>query len=655
MNKKYLAFLLLAFQLFVKGQEKDSLSYEKVNHLGEVTIQSLKNTAVITNAKIVALNKQNLSEATALIPSVIQAQVGSRNESFVSIRGFGSRSLPIFLDGVPVYVPFDGEMDLGRFQTANIYKISVSKGFSSMEYGANTLGGVINLVSNKPTKELQVKAQISIGSGKKYVYGFRVGSKKESFYWQGNYYQNQQETYPLSEQFTTNDRQSNLSRNNANTKDNKIGFKFGFTPNKTDEYTLNYNYQTAEKGNPTYTGNDENIRVRFWQWPQWDKQSIYFLSQTKLTTQTNVKVRLYYDTFKNQLASFDDATFSSQELPFAFTSYYDDYNIGGNVVLKTVLFKKHKINFSSHFKQDHHRSHNDGEPIIEFSDNTATFGVDHSYKWREKTDLITGVSFHNRKSLKAQEYIFSNNTINELPESNNNALNAQLAVKQKLKNQHFLLASVAYKSRFATMKDRYSYRLGRSIPNPDLISEKATHIALNYKGNLADFAQIEASAYSSFIQDAIQFVNLLDLGVNQLQNTGKALFYGFETSLEIPFNKKGNWATNYSYIIQENTQHPEILFIDIPKHHIVSVLQYKWTSKLSTSLQADYNSKRYSTDYGTTADEFGLVHFNGNYSFKGISIHGHIQNIFDTNYAFSEGFPNAGRTYSLGIRYELTH
>lgn len=655
MNKKYLTFILLAFQLFVQGQEKDSLFHEKINYLGEVTIQSLKNTTAVSNAKIASLNKQNLSEATALISSVIQAQVGSRNESFVSIRGFGSRSSPIYLDGIPVYVPFDGEIDLGRFQIADIHKINVSKGFSSMEYGANALGGVINLVSDKPTKELQVKAQMSVGSGKKFVYGLNVGSKKESFYWQGNYYQNQQETYPLSKQFTTNNLQPELSRDNANTKDNKIGFKLGFTPNKTDEYTLNYNYQTAEKGNPTYTGNDENIRVRYWQWPQWDKQSIYFLSQTKLTAQTNVKVRLYYDTFKNQLASFDDATYSSQEFPFAFTSYYDDYNIGGNAVLKTVLFKKHKINFSSHFKQDHHRSHNENEPIIEFADNTATFGIDHSYKWRKKTDLITGLSFHNRKSLKAQEYDFTNNTINDLPESNNNALNAQLAVKQQLNNRQFFLASVALKSRFATMKDRYSYRLGRSIPNPDLISEKATHIALKYNGNIADFAQIEASAYSSFIQDAIQFVNLTDLGVNQLQNTGKALFYGFETSLDIPFNKKGNLATNYSFIVQENKEHPEIFFIDIPKHRIVSVLQYKWMPKLSTSLQAEYNSKRYSTDYGTTAGAFGLLHFNGNYSLKSISIHGHIQNVFDTDYAFSEGFPNAGRTYSIGIRYDLIH
>lgn len=648
-----LAVLFLLCQLVIRSQEKDSLYLEKVTNLGEITIQGLQHTAIMNNSQAVLLNKNNLTEAVSLLPSVIQAQVGSRNEGFVSVRGFGSRSIPIYLDGIPVYVPFDGEIDLNRLQTYAIDKMTVSKGFSSMEYGANAVGGVLNLVSKKPTKKLQLKAHVAFGSGEKYDYGLMIGGKKKTFYWQGNFYQNQQDNYPLSKQYDTNEHQMSLSRDNSYSKDQKIGFKFGYTPNATDEYTVNYNYQKAEKGNPTYTGEDENIRIRFWQWPKWDKQSIYFLSNTKLKKQTDLKFRLYHDTYKNKLASFDDDTYSSQNFPYAFTSEYNDYSIGGNVVLKTVFSKKQQFTISSHFKQDHHRSNNNEEPTIEFIDNTGTLGLDHTYKLNEKMALISGLSFHNRKSLQAQEYNASNEAIVDLPESNNTAINAQIALKTQLENQQQLSLSVAHKSRFATMKDRYSYRLGSSIPNPDLTSEKANHFELAYKNILTNNMQIEAAIYSSLMQDALQFVNLSNTGITQLQNTGKALFYGFETSIHFFLTEKGKWTTNYSFIVQDNLEHPEINFIDVPKHRIQSYVQYAWTRNFNTSLQAEYYSQRNSTSYGNKAEAFTLLYFNADYCINGFTIYGNIKNILDSDYAFSEGFPNPGRTFSLGIRYEL--
>ena len=39
---------------------------------------------------------------------------GARNEYNLLVRGFNARRVPVFMDGIPVYVPYDGEMDLGR-------------------------------------------------------------------------------------------------------------------------------------------------------------------------------------------------------------------------------------------------------------------------------------------------------------------------------------------------------------------------------------------------------------------------------------------------------------------------------------------------------------------------------------------------------------
>src|SRR5690606_37179669 len=83
-------------------------------------------------------------------PGVTIQNVGARSEKLVYISGLNSRQVPLFIDGVPVYVPYDGNFDLSRILTFDVAEISVGKGFSSVLYGANTLGGSINVVSRRP-------------------------------------------------------------------------------------------------------------------------------------------------------------------------------------------------------------------------------------------------------------------------------------------------------------------------------------------------------------------------------------------------------------------------------------------------------------------------------------------------------------------------
>ena len=45
----------------------------------------------------------------------------------------------------------------------------------------------------------------------------------------------------------------------------------------------------------------------------WDKDSIYFLSHTEFGAHhLTLNTKAFYDTFKNDLRAFDDATFSTQ-------------------------------------------------------------------------------------------------------------------------------------------------------------------------------------------------------------------------------------------------------------------------------------------------------------------------------------------------------
>jgi iron complex outermembrane recepter protein len=114
--------------------------------------------------------------------------------------------------------------------------------------------------------------------------------------------------------------------------DQKFSLKLGWTPNATDEYALSYYRQESEKGTPPYAG-PFNLPIRYWRWPTYDKESIYFLSSTGFGSGHYVRFRAYYDKFDNLLRSFDDATFTTQNRGFAFNSTYDDYTWGGGTEL----------------------------------------------------------------------------------------------------------------------------------------------------------------------------------------------------------------------------------------------------------------------------------------------------------------------------------
>ena len=113
---------------------------------------SVKKRVISSTARIDLLNyKKNnqdrVSDIAKSTPGVFVEHGGARNEYNLLVRGFNARRVPVFMDGIPVYVPYDGEMDLGRFTTFDLSRIDISKGASSVLYGANTMGGAVNLIS----------------------------------------------------------------------------------------------------------------------------------------------------------------------------------------------------------------------------------------------------------------------------------------------------------------------------------------------------------------------------------------------------------------------------------------------------------------------------------------------------------------------------
>ncbi|GMN07277.1 TonB-dependent receptor [Croceitalea sp. MTPC5] len=78
----------------------------------------------------------------------------------VQIQGIASDYVLILIDGVPVVGRSGGNLDLSRFAIGNIKQIEVVKGPSSSLFGSEALGGVINIITERP-KTGAISGQVS--------------------------------------------------------------------------------------------------------------------------------------------------------------------------------------------------------------------------------------------------------------------------------------------------------------------------------------------------------------------------------------------------------------------------------------------------------------------------------------------------------------
>jgi iron complex outermembrane receptor protein len=628
-----------------------------VFELGEVQVVGKKShpfSQVLGAEELAGNPKRDVSQALIALPGVNSVHLGQKNDAMVNVRGFDLRQVPVYMDGVPVYVSYDGYADLGRFLVSDLSRISVSRAETSLLLGPNALGGAINLVSRKPAAKLEMDAASSVlldGRG----YGglqseLNVGSKKEKYYFQAGI------AFADSKPFVLSENQLQL---NSQNRDLNSSIKFGFTPNPTDRYVFSYYLQDGSKGVPAYGGMDPNQRVRYWQFPDISKQGVHFNSKTALGRSGYVQTRFYYDDYYSDLRSYDDSTFSSQNRNSSFTSIYDDETLGATVLISMNPGRKHQLKTAFHAIHDHHRERNIypvEEPVRNFKDFTISLGMEDQVTLTKKLNFTAGLGFHMKNNLQADNYDARSDSISAFPGHRDQSANLLTGLQYTPGENHKLSINLSRKNRFPTMKDRYSYRLGQSIPNPELISEASWNMDLNYAFIPGSNLQMKTSVFYSHLQDAIQAVYGVDpenSGIYQYQNTGTARFYGWEAELAWQALKDLNTAFQYTLTQRDNLSNPALLFTDVPIHKVYGVVDFTLYSNLILQVGGLYNSPRISTSSGDYKTE-SFVSFDCKVAYtllEVLTFEASVSNLLDADYSYLEGYPAPGRQFRLGFRY----
>ncbi len=599
--------------------------------------------------------RDTVGEAVNALPGVSLSR-NSRNEDIVYVRGFDARQVPVFLDGIPLYVPYDGYVDFGRFTTFDLAEVRAAKGAASLLYGPNIMGGAINLVTRKPERAFEGDLRVGAGSGGERKAALNLGGRQGRWYYQAGLSWLDADGFPLPDGFVDYKRvptDTGDERDNADRDDRKLSLKLGFMPNETDEYALGYVRQEGEKGNPVYTGRATS-GIRYWRWPWWDKDSLYFIGNARLGEANTLRFRLYRDEYGNGLEAYTDARYATQMNNQNFPSVYADLTRGASVELANTALAGHDLRLAAHYKEDEHTDTNPNSPRKHYRDVTASLAVEDDIALGEATRLRLGASHERREAREVHDW----------PTGSTSSTNGLAEIVRDLSGNRQLFASVARKTRFPTIKDRYSARMGAALPNPDLKPEQARHLELGLRGDAWGGAHFEAVLFHSRIDDLIQTHVVASTACggstcNQAQNIAEARHQGVELSLRQDIGERWRLGAAYTWLDRDNLSDASVRLLDSPRHKLFGHLSWSPSQQWEFIATVDAESGRHASFASGNVRSRELPGF-ATLGLKAVWKPGEQlafdvggRNLGDKWYELSDGFPMPGRSWFAHATYRF--
>ncbi len=295
---------------------------------------------VMAAEEIEARNARTVAEALETVPG-IRVSTGRKAEPRVSVHGFDQSKVLVLVDGVPYYETTYGQLDLNQIPTANIARIEVSKGAASVVYGANAMGGVVNIITKQPADTPFTGVTAELGSnGIGNVSLTHGGRRGKLGYWL-NYSHQERDGWDLSEDFESVEGrivyrgpsstvpallQREGERTNSDVERDAAWFKFGLDNGPDSAYWVNLHYLNMSKGLPPAT---DEVRVflsppafsHLARMPDYRDTGIDLDMRQRLADGLVLKGKLFYHDHEDNYDSYPDLDYTDRLTRSTFQNY----------------------------------------------------------------------------------------------------------------------------------------------------------------------------------------------------------------------------------------------------------------------------------------------------------------------------------------------
>lgn len=584
----------------------------------------------------------------------------------IDIRGLRTRNITLLVDGVPVNSTFDGQFDPRAIPVENIARIKVVKGGSSVLYGPGGNAAVIDIITKGAAKGLHgsAQAQYSPERGTDERITASYGSDTIRLFMSASALD--QDSYPLSSDFTPTRIQGPGDRLNSDRRDQALYGNLMWTPSSVASFGMSVNWRTGEYGKPVGTvSRAESIfaqRERYERVDNFDTLSLSSSGMIRFSPGFYFRPLAYYNRSNELTNNYDDTRFSTQVRANALRedAITEIGGGGAQAILKqgesqlTIAIDGHNESWeSSGFQVPCLNTAADGSCSVDGT--AASFDFDHDVqvfsvsaeqelKFSDQLSGVLGAGYSQQRKLAISD----------------DGYTYLAGMRYELTDTTAVRGSIARKIRFPTLRDLYDVQGG----NPNL----ETEVTDNYDAAIEQqFPQQNLGiSVGVFRIDAENFIQRVD-GLSS--NVAVLKFQGIETSATWRGVPGLELTTGHTYLDAKNLT-PGAGTSELqyrPEHKLTLTARYAFDT--GTTLNADYlfvaGSKALPGGDGgggggagdgptpvLPLDSYHVVNAGITQSIPqtGAELFGRIDNVFDENYVESFSHPQPGRSYFFGMR-----
>jgi outer membrane cobalamin receptor len=500
------------------------------------------------------------------------------------------------------------DAQLGMFDLSNlplskdeIERIEVLRGSASALYGADAMGGVINIITKSPSKEPYARFSSSFG---------RFGTQEYSL-------SNRWKPGPLGYGLFASRGRSDGYRPNSDYDSWVLGGELSYDLPWKGELKVSARNIQKEIGVPgSITFSDPDDRQKD------DMTQLDLNYRDKIGSIATLNFRGWQNIYRQ---TFDPGT---QGINFGPSFLHKSYETGGDFQATAAIGSAHLVTGGVEAIQDRVDSTSTG--IHE-----ATRGAPYLQDEIEVSKPLTATL-----GLR-----YDYHSVYE------NQLNPRAGLLLRLPREFRIRASVARSYRAPTFNDLYWPADAFVAGNPNLQPEKAWSYELGGEKKFGERATFKVAGFYRDVTDLIRWAPGADF-VWRPSNVQTAHIWGGETELVFYPWKGLAIPLNYSYLYprDESTGEP---ISNKPKHIVNVGIEYKTVFGLKSSLKGRYvnfyvdNTSTLNSDY-FVLDAWVAYEFKVYQKFRG-EVFASLTNALDRDYQINEGYPMPPRSLNGGV------
>ncbi|WP_316677258.1 TonB-dependent receptor domain-containing protein [uncultured Tolumonas sp.] len=617
MSKRLTASVLSALVIAAPTHAEESTGLPitvTATRFAEPTASVLAPVNIITRKEIEQLHARSLTDVVKTLPGVEMVSNGGRGQqSSVLVRGTTSAETLVLMDGVRINSRTNGETDFSSIPLNQVERIEFIRGARASVYGADAIGGVINIITRGTTG--QNKQTINGGAGSRDYQNLNGSSSFDI---------NPQQHLKLAAGYETEDGYNTRPVTGVNDGD-----KHGFLGNNA---MLDYQNQVNDNTNvfgalhwtrntsqsdSSYTGHHERDET-------WDENTNYQLGtkykkeryQTELNTSLiNDNMYYYPDTISREQAN---SVYQTSQYQISWLNNYqvtDPWTVGSGIDWhRDVLKSGSQSSGSAFFDQDKGR------------DNVGVYALSQ-YHWAQWLGELSGRTDDNQQYGRHNTW--------------------QAGLGWNFVPEYRLSTRYGTAFRAPTFNDLYTpYSV-----SPNLKPETSKNSEVALEGTTAGVLW-RVTGYRNDIDQMIQWASSDPTDPYAMwfpENVGRARIKGVELEAE--------FATGWlNHKISADFKDAQDLENDTPLARRAK-RNYKWTGsanweKWDSSLTGQYQSERF--DNSARLAPYSLWDAAvGYHVLPQLRIGGRVDNLFDKDYTVASGYATPERSYYLDFSYQM--